>query len=361
MYEEARGCVRCPLHQTRTTGRVRRRERRRRADVRRRGAGGQRGPARVCRSWARRASCSTSCWPRSASSARTCSSATSLKCRPPGNRDPQPNEIESCQGYLRSQVELIEPTLICTLGNFSTKLLRGDTTGISRLHGQAEERVIGARAVRLYPLYHPAAALYTPLDAGGAPGRLPADSRSCWRWAPRAQPAPPSATEPEPVRRAGSEPELAALAQPGPSRGVAARPVLSREPVSRPSVELRSVVGASGSTGSAASASGASSGAARGGAGALRRRSASAKASSGARPPGRQHDGGEAGGLAGRLEQQDRLDRRPPRRAASRNHVRLQRQHVLDGQVGRGQDGERGAEERAASPRRWPASCRTRP
>ncbi|MGZ4293893.1 MAG: uracil-DNA glycosylase [Solirubrobacteraceae bacterium] len=85
-----------------------------------------------------------------------------VKCRPPNNRDPHPNEIESCSEYLRSQVELIQPTVICTLGNFSTKLLRGDNTGISRLHGQAEVRTIGARAIRLYPLYHPAAALYTP-------------------------------------------------------------------------------------------------------------------------------------------------------------------------------------------------------
>jgi uracil-DNA glycosylase family 4 len=85
-----------------------------------------------------------------------------VKCRPPNNRDPHPNEIESCNEYLRRQVELIQPTVICTLGNFSTKLLRGDNTGISRLHGQAEVRAIGARAIRLYPLYHPAAALYTP-------------------------------------------------------------------------------------------------------------------------------------------------------------------------------------------------------
>ena len=85
-----------------------------------------------------------------------------LKCRPPGNRDPQPNEIESCHSYLRDQVELIEPKLICTLGNFATKLLRDDPTGISRLHGQLQEQTLGARAVRLYPLYHPAAALYTP-------------------------------------------------------------------------------------------------------------------------------------------------------------------------------------------------------
>ena len=82
-------------------------------------------------------------------------------CRPPGNRDPQPAEIDNCQDYLMRQVELIAPRVVCTLGNFSTKLLRADPTGISRLHGQAEIRVIGRRAVRLYPLFHPAAALYT--------------------------------------------------------------------------------------------------------------------------------------------------------------------------------------------------------
>lgn len=88
--------------------------------------------------------------------------ANTLMCRPPDNRDPQPQEIEACQPYLWQKVDLIEPTVICTLGNFSTKLLRDDTTGISRLHGREEERTIGSRAVRLYPLYHPAAALYTP-------------------------------------------------------------------------------------------------------------------------------------------------------------------------------------------------------
>src|SRR3954467_5082491 len=87
--------------------------------------------------------------------------ANVLKCRPPGNRDPLPAEIDNCQDYLMAQVQLIEPRVICTLGNFSTKLLRADPTGISRLHGQAEIRVIGSRAVRLYPLFPPAAALYT--------------------------------------------------------------------------------------------------------------------------------------------------------------------------------------------------------
>jgi uracil-DNA glycosylase family 4 len=88
--------------------------------------------------------------------------ANTLKCRPPGNRDPQPIEIENCREYLYRQVELIQPRVICTLGNFSTKLLREDPTGITRLHGQPEVLVVGRRAVRIYPIFHPAAALYTP-------------------------------------------------------------------------------------------------------------------------------------------------------------------------------------------------------
>ena len=88
--------------------------------------------------------------------------ANTLKCRPPGNRDPQPVEIENCRSYLLRQVELIEPSVICSLGNFSTKLLRADPTGITRLHGRPEVIELGSRAVRLYPIYHPAAALYTP-------------------------------------------------------------------------------------------------------------------------------------------------------------------------------------------------------
>jgi uracil-DNA glycosylase family 4 len=86
-----------------------------------------------------------------------------LKCRPPGNRDPLPGEIDACQDYLFRQLELIEPRVVCTLGNFATKLLRADPgTGITRLHGREEIRRIGPRTVRLYPLYHPAAALYPP-------------------------------------------------------------------------------------------------------------------------------------------------------------------------------------------------------
>ena len=88
--------------------------------------------------------------------------ANVLKCRPPGNRDPQPTEIENCRPYLVRQIELIEPRVICTLGNFATKLLRGQPAGITRVHGEPEVRTIGGHTARLYPLFHPAAALYTP-------------------------------------------------------------------------------------------------------------------------------------------------------------------------------------------------------
>ena len=85
-----------------------------------------------------------------------------LKCRPPGNRDPLPEEIEACEGHLFKQIELIRPLVVATLGNFATKLLSGKPTGITRVHGQAQDVTLGGRTVLLYPLFHPAAALYTP-------------------------------------------------------------------------------------------------------------------------------------------------------------------------------------------------------
>jgi uracil-DNA glycosylase len=88
--------------------------------------------------------------------------ANVLKCRPPGNRDPQPDEIESCEPHLFRQIELIQPRLVATLGNFATKLLSGKQTGITRVHGVEQETSVGGNRVLLYPLYHPAAALYTP-------------------------------------------------------------------------------------------------------------------------------------------------------------------------------------------------------
>jgi uracil-DNA glycosylase len=88
--------------------------------------------------------------------------ANVLKCRPPGNRDPQPDEIEACESHLFRQIELIEPMVVATLGNFATKLLSGRPAGITRVHGQEQQTTLGGRSVLLYPLYHPAAALYTP-------------------------------------------------------------------------------------------------------------------------------------------------------------------------------------------------------
>ena len=88
--------------------------------------------------------------------------ANVLKCRPPGNRDPLPEEIAACEPHLFRQIELIEPKLVATLGNFATKLLSGRPTGITRVHGQPQDVSLGARTVTLYPIYHPAAALYTP-------------------------------------------------------------------------------------------------------------------------------------------------------------------------------------------------------
>src|SRR5690606_27200252 len=82
--------------------------------------------------------------------------ANVLKCRPPNNRDPQPHEIDACKGYLRSQIRLIHPRVVVTLGNFATKLLLNTTTGITRLRGRAYPWWLGAS---LIPTFHPAAAL----------------------------------------------------------------------------------------------------------------------------------------------------------------------------------------------------------
>jgi uracil-DNA glycosylase family 4 len=82
--------------------------------------------------------------------------ANVLKCRPPGNRDPQPDEIEACSPWLQEQIDLIDPQVICTLGNFSTRLLLGKPAGISRVRGQRFKY----RGRCLIPTFHPAAILH---------------------------------------------------------------------------------------------------------------------------------------------------------------------------------------------------------
>jgi DNA polymerase len=91
--------------------------------------------------------------------------ANVVKCRPPGNRDPQPLEIESCRPYLDEQLRLIEPRVVCTLGNFATKLLTGNATGITRVRGTPQVHELGGRPVFVLPLFHPAAGLRTPAVA----------------------------------------------------------------------------------------------------------------------------------------------------------------------------------------------------
>lgn len=88
--------------------------------------------------------------------------ANVLKSRPPNNRDPRPEEIEACRPYLFRQIELIKPKVICTLGNFATKLLSGNPAGITKVHGRPQNVEIAGQALYLYPIFHPAAALYTP-------------------------------------------------------------------------------------------------------------------------------------------------------------------------------------------------------
>ena len=85
-----------------------------------------------------------------------------ILCRPPGNRDPQPEEIDSCRPWLEQRISLIQPRVICTLGNFATKLLTANPTGITKVRGTPQEHVIGGRSVYMMPLFHPAAGLRTP-------------------------------------------------------------------------------------------------------------------------------------------------------------------------------------------------------
>ncbi|HEX2127736.1 MAG TPA: uracil-DNA glycosylase [Solirubrobacterales bacterium] len=88
--------------------------------------------------------------------------ANVLKSRPPGNRDPQPDEIEACWPFLERQIQLIEPRVIATLGNFATKRITGSQVGITRVRGTPQVHELAGRTVFVFPLLHPAAALRTP-------------------------------------------------------------------------------------------------------------------------------------------------------------------------------------------------------
>jgi uracil-DNA glycosylase family 4 len=131
-----------------------------------------------------------------------CFIANVLKCRPPGNRDPAPLEIEACEGHLSRQIELIQPRVVCSLGNFATKLLSGRPEGITKVRGVPQVRELGGRTVFLYPIFHPAAALYTPAMLE----RLRGDFRALPDLLAQPLPGEAAALVPEPAPE--PEPEL---------------------------------------------------------------------------------------------------------------------------------------------------------
>jgi DNA polymerase len=142
--------------------------------------------------------------------------ANVLKCRPPGNRDPLPAEIAACEGHLHRQVRLVRPRVVCTLGNFATKLLSGRPEGISRVHGHELPIRLGELEVLLYPVFHPAAALYTPAMRATLAedfARLPALMATPAAGAAPLVPGPEAeaASEPEPAP-ARARPEVPAPA-----------------------------------------------------------------------------------------------------------------------------------------------------
>lgn len=84
--------------------------------------------------------------------------ANVIKCRPPGNRDPEPDEVASCEPYLVRQIEIVKPLVICTLGRFAAQALLKTTESMGKLRGQ----VLAYEGIKLIPTYHPAALLRNP-------------------------------------------------------------------------------------------------------------------------------------------------------------------------------------------------------
>jgi uracil-DNA glycosylase len=97
--------------------------------------------------------------------------ANTVKCRPPGNRDPLPDEIESCRPWLEGQLENIRPRVVVTLGNFATRVILDKPVSISRVRGQ--RFTVGGRTV--IPTFHPAAVLHGGGEAGSQMAALRSD------------------------------------------------------------------------------------------------------------------------------------------------------------------------------------------
>lgn len=89
-----------------------------------------------------------------------------VKCRPPGNRDPLPEEIAACTPHLMQQIRVIRPAVICTLGRFATRVIAQTEAPISAVRGKAKEVEVAGIPVIVFPVFHPAAALYTAANRG---------------------------------------------------------------------------------------------------------------------------------------------------------------------------------------------------
>jgi uracil-DNA glycosylase len=180
--------------------------------------------------------------------------ANVLKSRPPNNRDPRPEEIDACRPYLWRQIEVIRPKVICTLGNFATKLLSGDPRGITKVHGQPRATEISGHRLYLYPIFHPAAALYTPANlatlkedflrlpellahAAPQPGEEsappPVVERPAWQPPARLQspPAAPRVDPPAPALSFDDAPPAVVIPAPAPPSAAAPAPAPDETPV----------------------------------------------------------------------------------------------------------------------------------
>ncbi len=138
--------------------------------------------------------------------------ANVVMCRPPGNRDPHPDEIEACTPWLVEQISLIQPKVILTLGNFATKYVLNTATGITRLRGQTH----GWHGRTVIPTFHPAAILH----GGGERSRQFELLRDDFKLVRTTLDA---AAPPHPVERAADVDRSVDVAEPAAAPGVIAR------------------------------------------------------------------------------------------------------------------------------------------
>ena len=134
-----------------------------------------------------------------------------LKCRPPGNRDPDPDEIEACTPWLVEQISIIQPRLIVTLGNFATKFVLQTTQGITRVRGQ----VYAWHGRTVIPTFHPAAILHGGGEKSNAFGQMREDFQLVKRTlAASAEAAAPPTPTTHPIPRPAPPAAPGAIARP---------------------------------------------------------------------------------------------------------------------------------------------------